>query len=81
MDNEDKERFDKLVEAHKQANNGAKQIQEATNVLTIAGFDTQRISFSMIELAKAFRANLKEIAEQAKAKSKVRAEKEAKKNV
>ena len=54
-------------------------MQRAVDVLIEAGFDTQRISFLMIELAKAFRANLKEIAEQAKAKSTVRAEKEAKK--
>ena len=61
-----KKEFDKLVEAHKQANVGARQIQDATNILTTAGFDTQRISLLMIELAKAFRGNLQEITEQVK---------------
>jgi len=61
-----REKFDELVAAHKQANVGAQQIQEATNTLTMAGFDTQRISFAMIELAKAFRENLTELTKEAK---------------
>ena len=63
-----KEEFDKLCNAHKQANAGAKQIQEATHVLIMAGFNTEKISFLMIDLAKAFRENLQEIVEQAQQK-------------
>ena len=65
-----KKEFDKLMEAHKQANDGAKQIQNAIAVLIASGFDTQRIGFLMIELAKAFTNNLQEIAEQVNSEAK-----------
>jgi len=60
------EEFDKLCNAHRWANAGAKQIQDATGILIEAGFDTQKISLAMIELAEAFKENLQEVAEKAK---------------